>query len=138
MLSQGILQSNLSKKTIPAYAAGNYPDSYASRLREKKFKRSTKPSLPKIAGTVKERAGGGHLYPDATDKVLMALKAPKNCQAAVDKLLHNKKVYQYFLQGKGKHRKTSLNATRLRPSKVDVMRIKAASQRRSSQATMAA
>jgi len=37
-MARSSLQGSVAQHTLPEYAAGNYPDSYASRLRERKFK----------------------------------------------------------------------------------------------------
>ncbi len=55
--------------------------------------------LPQIKQkTQREKGGGGLIYPEAEERLMDILKSPKVQQPPSNKLLHNNRVYSYFME----------------------------------------
>jgi len=71
--------------------------------------------LPSINNKYKEKGGGGIIYPNAKTRLLNHLKSPKYESSSNEKLLHNGRVYNYFLASNSPKNKAGLYEKKLSP-----------------------
>ena len=76
--------------------------------KQQKMRKFSDPRFPSIAEQsiiaqsqpgAKVQGGGGQVPEDAQSKLLQSLKTPMHFYSSNEKLLHNKKVYDYYLEG---------------------------------------